>query len=268
MKNQLGSYPPPNLIDGNLQNFAHTLGAEDGMWIRINLEQCSLVTKVTVYNRHNCCTERIIGASIFIKAGNSYVKDCGKISSSKTSYTFNCEGTGNVIEISQEKKVGPWNLAEIQVYGTSSDSLCTDKPVLIAARSGGIYDMASLQPGNQITAWGVYQDGTSKFSVNIVAVPDRNINLLHVDFRFGVLVMNCKYGNWGREKRVNYNNKRFEAGKEFKVTIKVSADEYQVYLDDEEIGRYPAQRLNLANAVQLVGGSRGFKWTKLGLPSN
>ncbi|XP_063689947.1 congerin-2-like [Bolinopsis microptera] len=141
-----------------------------------------------------------------------------------------------------------------------------DKSGLIAARSGGIYDMASLRPGNQITAWGVYQDGTSKFSVNIAA--NQNTILLHVDFRFNVLVLNNKFGNWGSEKRVNYSNKRFKAGKEFKVTIKVSADEYQVYLNDVEIGRYPVRKLNLANAVQLVGGSRGFKWTKLGIPSN
>ena len=122
MKNQHSSYsvthPPSNLMDGNLNNFAHTLEAEDGMWMRVYLETQSSVTKVIVYNRDDCCKDRIVGASVFIKKEDEYVKDCGKINSAESSYTFNCEGDGNVIEISQEGKVGKWNIAEIEVYGT------------------------------------------------------------------------------------------------------------------------------------------------------
>ena len=117
MKNQFETYPPSNLMDGNLNNFAHTKKVEDGMWMRVNLKTESSVTKVMVYNR-NSYADRIVGASVFIKKGDEYVKDCGKINSAENSYTFNCEGDGNVIEISQEGKVGKWNIAEIEVYGT------------------------------------------------------------------------------------------------------------------------------------------------------
>ena len=117
MKNQFETYPPSNLMDGNLNNFAHTKKVEDGMWMRVNLKTESSVTKVMVYNR-NSYADRIVGASVFIKKGDEYVKDCGKINRVKRSYTFNCEGDGNVIEISQEGKVGTWNIAEIEVYGT------------------------------------------------------------------------------------------------------------------------------------------------------
>ena len=117
MKNQFETYYPSNLMDGNLNNFAHTKKVEDGMWMRVNLKTESSVTKVMVYNR-NSYADRIIGASVFIKKGDEYVKDCGKINSAENSYTFNCEGDGNVIEISQEGKVGMWNIAEIEVYGT------------------------------------------------------------------------------------------------------------------------------------------------------
>ena len=123
MKNQFETYPPSNLMDGNLNNFAHTTTVEDGMWMRVFLETAfiwrqSSVTKVIVYNRrHDCCKDRIVGASVFIKAGEKYVKDCGKINSAQNSYIFNCEGDGNVIEISQEGTVRDWNIAEIQVYG-------------------------------------------------------------------------------------------------------------------------------------------------------
>ena len=118
MKNQYETYYPSNLMDGNLNNFAHTLEAENGMWMRVYLETQSFVTRVIVYNRNDCCKDRIVGASVFIKKGEKYVKDCDKINSAENSYTFNCEGDGNVIEISQEGKVGMWNIAEIEVYGT------------------------------------------------------------------------------------------------------------------------------------------------------
>ena len=118
MKSQFETYYPSNLMDGNLNNFAHTTTVEDGMWMRVYLETQSSVTKVIVYNRRSdCCKYRIVGASVFIKTGDEYVKDCGKINSAENSYTFNCEGDGNVIEISQEGTVRDWNIAEIQVYG-------------------------------------------------------------------------------------------------------------------------------------------------------
>ncbi|XP_063691212.1 titin-like [Bolinopsis microptera] len=126
MKNQFGTYPSSNLIDGDLDSFAHTSEAEDGMWMRVNLEKQYSVTKVIIYNRvHSCCQDRIVGASVFIKTGDEHVTDCGTISRTESSYTFNCEGDGNVIELSQEGTVGVWNIAEIQVYGTPSEVTCT-----------------------------------------------------------------------------------------------------------------------------------------------
>ena len=84
MKNQLETYYPSNLMDGNLNNFAHTKKVEDGMWMRVNLKTESSVTKVMVYNR-NSYADRIVGASVFIKKGDEYVKDCGKINSAESS---------------------------------------------------------------------------------------------------------------------------------------------------------------------------------------
>ena len=119
MKNSWDQFPPSNLIDGDRNNFAHSEIESDGMWIRINLEQCSIITKLIVYNREGNIQyiNRIVGASVFIKRGDEYVKNCGKINSAQNSYIFNCEGDGNVIEISQEGTVDYWNIAEIEVYG-------------------------------------------------------------------------------------------------------------------------------------------------------
>ena len=126
MKSTKDGWPPSKLIDGDKGSVAHTDGqAEDhGLWIRVNLAKCSSVTKVIVYNRGEC-QQRIIGASLFIKTGDEYVTDCGKFDSAKSSYTFDCRGNGNRIEISQNGRVEhPWNLAEIEVYGTSGNSVC------------------------------------------------------------------------------------------------------------------------------------------------
>lgn len=118
MKNFWSNYPPALLHDGNIYNFAHSSSTKDGMWIRINLVQRSLITRVLVYNRSECCQERIIGASLFIKLGDQYVKHCGDFNTAKIEYDFHCTGGGDVVEVSQEGSVEAWNLAEIRVYGT------------------------------------------------------------------------------------------------------------------------------------------------------
>ena len=123
MKNFWNAFPPSNLIDGDLDSFAHTFEVDDGMWMRVYLETESSVTKVIVYNRIDF-PDRIVGASVFIKKGKEYVKDFGKINNAENSYTFSCEGDGNVIEISQEGTVGYWNIAEIQVYSTPANIPC------------------------------------------------------------------------------------------------------------------------------------------------
>jgi hypothetical protein len=118
MKNNWVSYPPRLLIDGNINNFAHTNGAGDGMWVRLTLTEQSRITKVIVYNRHNCCQNRIVGASLFIKMGDAYVTECGTIATVEDFYEFDCEGVGDMVELSQEGRVHMWNIAEIRIYGT------------------------------------------------------------------------------------------------------------------------------------------------------
>ncbi|XP_063682353.1 uncharacterized protein LOC134817153 [Bolinopsis microptera] len=131
MKSIKDGWPASKLIDGNKGSPAHTLEQPEdhGLWIRVNLAKCSSVTKVIVYNRDSS-QQRIIGASLFIKTGDEYVADCGKFDSAKDSYTFDCRGDGNRIEISQDGRVEhPWHLAEIEVYGTSGNSPPVSPPV-------------------------------------------------------------------------------------------------------------------------------------------
>ena len=123
MKRHWSAYPPRNLVDGNLRNFAHSFPESNGMWVRMNLSYNSRVTRVKVYNRHNCCRHRIVGASVFVKSGADYVHKCGEITTIKTSYEFSCRlSEGDVVELSQEGRVDQWNIAEIEVYGIPDGS--------------------------------------------------------------------------------------------------------------------------------------------------
>ena len=116
MKSTLSGFPSSNLIDGKLDNFGNSLADDNGMWVRVYLEEPHVVTEIIVYNRQGCCRDRLIGVPVFIKLGNKTVTDCGEIKDVKDFYEFNCKGEGNVIELSQEGKAGQWNIAEIRVY--------------------------------------------------------------------------------------------------------------------------------------------------------
>ena len=121
MKRYWGIYPPSNLYDGITYNFAHSFDESDGMWVRVNLAYRSSIKKILIYNREECCQNRIVGASVYIKAREKDVKKCGTITSTKTLYSFDCEEEGDSVEIRQEGFVNQWNIAEIEVFGSSSE---------------------------------------------------------------------------------------------------------------------------------------------------
>ena len=120
MKNSFLEYPPSKLLDGDASSFAHSSEESNGMWIRVNLESFSIMTKVIVLNRQENIpemTQRIVGATVFIREGDKVVKNCGALNVAKLAYAFPCIATGDTIEISQEGQVGVWNLAEILIVG-------------------------------------------------------------------------------------------------------------------------------------------------------
>ena len=97
-------------------NFAHTGTVTDGIWIRVYLTEVSYITKIVVYNRQDCCKDRIKGLTLFIKSGDDIFTDCGTIAVMKDVYKFDCAGWGDVVELSKEGTVTSQNIAEIMVY--------------------------------------------------------------------------------------------------------------------------------------------------------
>ncbi|KAL5257567.1 hypothetical protein ACHWQZ_G012483 [Mnemiopsis leidyi] len=118
MKRYWNSYPPSNLVDGNLRNFVRSYPESNGMWVRMNLNSNFRITRVKVYTRYNCCKDTIIGASVYVKSGEEYVHNCGQITRAEDVYQFDCRRSqGDGVELSQQGRVDNWNIAEIEVYG-------------------------------------------------------------------------------------------------------------------------------------------------------
>ena len=57
------SFPGKNLVDGNLNNFAHTSCSDKG-WMKIDLESTVAIARITVYNRVDCCKDRLRGTTV------------------------------------------------------------------------------------------------------------------------------------------------------------------------------------------------------------
>ena len=69
----LTQFPHSNLIDGKLDNFAHTKAENIESGWDIELDKAYDVSKVIVHNRKNCCLERINGAYIELLDSNKVV---------------------------------------------------------------------------------------------------------------------------------------------------------------------------------------------------
>ena len=89
--------PLPNLVDGIMTNFAHTMNevadTEDSMLI--DLGSVQEIEKIKITNRTDCCQERAIGIKAVILGadGTTVVKETPAISTTADTYTFTFPGT-------------------------------------------------------------------------------------------------------------------------------------------------------------------------------
>ena len=89
--------PLPNLVDGNMTNFAHTLNeiAATGDSMLIDLGSVQEIEKIKITNRVDCCQERAIGIKVIILGadGTTVVKETPAITTNAATYTFTFPGT-------------------------------------------------------------------------------------------------------------------------------------------------------------------------------
>lgn len=58
-------YDSPNAVDGNLESLFHT-GNMENNWLRVNLEDLYAIREIIIFNRRNCCQERLRGYQLDI----------------------------------------------------------------------------------------------------------------------------------------------------------------------------------------------------------
>lgn len=146
-----GSFPPSNLVDGNLTNFAHTSGS-DAPWYLIDLGSMVPIVNVHLINRTDCCQARQNGVVLSLldaskvtvftanplsdqNGMSTYADDRIKDRSAYASFDINppnavvtpgqgqspsqnASTTARYVKVTQPIS-GYLNLAEIQVFSTA-----------------------------------------------------------------------------------------------------------------------------------------------------
>ena len=110
--------------DGQKGSCTQTSKIQDSWW-KVNLEQWFVIYKVVIYNRKECCQDKIDGATVealLIEEGEDQVEtvQCGKVHYryGKNVYTIQCNSRpiANYIRINQTDNY--LALCEVEIYGT------------------------------------------------------------------------------------------------------------------------------------------------------
>ena len=153
-----GTLPSSNLIDGNESTYAHTDCTTFPNWIMLDLGQSVDVSKFVIYNRKDCCKDRINGAQvIFINQNNEQVFTSDVIS-----------GSPDIITISPPSIV-PVN--SVSVISPSTPDIITISP-------------PSIVPVNSVS---VISPSTPKINTPPIPLPKVNlpkVNLPKVNLPF------------------------------------------------------------------------------------
>ena len=95
--NLWSTYPGSYLVDGNMNNFAHTggVGANVLDEFLVDLGSVQEIEKIKITNRTDCCQERAIGIKAVILGadGTTVIKETPTITTNAATYTFTFPGT-------------------------------------------------------------------------------------------------------------------------------------------------------------------------------
>jgi len=142
---------------------SHSVGTTNNWW-KVYLLVNAKIDTIKIYNRMDCCQERINGAQVFVGDGRQHTL-CGTVAyvSGQSVYEFSCYGMeGDSVKVEQNNNY--LTLCEVQVYGTSTLSgpelLSLNKPTSASSVVGGTNE--GVVNGN--TA-GIFTDGQCSHSV-------------------------------------------------------------------------------------------------------
>lgn len=137
-----GQFPAINCIDGNMMSFNHTQN-EPYSWWQVKLPQDIYVTKIHIFNRRDCCQNRLSNFDIKIldEDGKEIVSHYQKGSSAETIWN-GVNRIGRIVKV-QLRGRNSLHMSDFKVFGKRVDySLLLDNPVstdllLSPARFGG-----------------------------------------------------------------------------------------------------------------------------------
>ena len=88
-----------------------------GNWWQVTLAKVYKIDAVTIFNRRDCCGDRIVGAQIWVGKDGKF-EECATVTQKiAVSERFTCKKglEGNVVKITQDKNY--LTLCEVQVFG-------------------------------------------------------------------------------------------------------------------------------------------------------
>lgn len=120
-----GTHNAGKAVDGNLSTFSHTDNINVDAWWKVDLEQSYSISRITIYNRQDCCQERLtnfyvqlIGADRNTVLAQKYIGS--PVGESITLTDWPQEVLAAYVKILMKKRDSPvlyLHMAEVQVYG-------------------------------------------------------------------------------------------------------------------------------------------------------
>eukprot|EP00116_Pleurobrachia_bachei_P011321 sb/3471583/ len=140
-KTVYGNYPPKRAFDGNPSTFYHSNAGSEPQWLKLQLEEPALVSRVVIVNRlYNSfqVIRRLLGTRVYLydADGTTQIADCGKITEVNTvnmidltsqTYTLPCDSSqlasyvmleDSEIAVGYDGSAIVMNIAEVKIYGT------------------------------------------------------------------------------------------------------------------------------------------------------
>ena len=155
------------VVDGNVsgvwshQSVSHTYN-ESNPWWRVDLESTYEINKIEVFNRTDCCNNRLNGAKVYVGSipsnnPNDYT-EIGTLTGSKTIQSFDITGIQGqyiMVRIPGSSKI--LSLAEVRAYGTevnNGTNIALNKPATqSSAPYGSLGRATTVVDGNVSGVW-------------------------------------------------------------------------------------------------------------------
>lgn len=136
MSSEHRGYPASKCFDGNANNFCHS-GNKNKPWLTYDMGKEVYVSSVNIYNRRNCCQNRLNKHALQVSSDNKTWRTCGTYTAnSNLLFKEACSATGRFVRV--QMLTNNWlNLGEVDVIGNAFPSDIAQLKVASASMSSG-----------------------------------------------------------------------------------------------------------------------------------